>query len=35
MTASWGDLFDRSQAYEIDLDAIRETCDELEEEGNG
>ncbi len=31
MTASWSDLFDRSREYDVDLEAVREACDELED----
>ncbi|MWV40275.1 hypothetical protein [Natrialba sp. INN-245] len=30
MTASWGDLFDRAGAYDVDDDHVRSTYDGLE-----
>ncbi len=32
MTESWADLFDRSRAYDVDLEAVRETYAKQEEE---
>lgn len=32
MTASWAELFDRSQEHDVSLPAIRESCTELEDE---
>ena len=31
MPASWGELFDRGAAYDVDLERVRTTADELSE----
>ncbi|WP_275040110.1 hypothetical protein [Natrialba taiwanensis] len=31
MTTTWGDLFERGASYDVDLDRIRTTADELDD----